>query len=252
MRLYQHPMSANSRAATLAALQLKAPVELVFVDLAKGEQRLPAYLKLNPNHRVPVLEDGDFHLWESRAIMQYLADKTPGQTGLSDRGACARGCESLAVLVRPALRALDQHFFLGERGEAHGRPGGPGSGRVAARRAAVQRVRRGAGSTSHRPQVGLRSGLDTGGPVDRRRVGMCRARQGAGRLVRQHQKMFHAHPGVGSLATDRADGARGRGLRAQRNARARPAPGCLSCRPDRRPAARLAHRPQDDESRRPR
>ena len=80
MRLYQHPMSANSRAATLAALALKAPVEMVFVDLAKGEQRLPAYLKLNPNHRVPVLEDGEFVLWESRAIMQYLADKTPGQT----------------------------------------------------------------------------------------------------------------------------------------------------------------------------
>ena len=80
MRLYQHPMSANSRAATLAALQLKAPVELVFVDLAKGEQREPEYLKLNPNHRVPVLEDDGFHLWESRAIMQYLADKTPGQT----------------------------------------------------------------------------------------------------------------------------------------------------------------------------
>jgi glutathione S-transferase len=80
MRLYQHPMSANSRAANLAVLQLKAPVELVFVDLAKGEQHLPAYLNLNPNHRVTVLEDGDFHLWESRAIMQYLADKTPGQT----------------------------------------------------------------------------------------------------------------------------------------------------------------------------
>src|SRR5207244_13138194 len=56
------------------------PVELVYVDLQKGEQNLPAYLKLNPNHRVPVLEDGDFCLWESRAIMQYLADKTPGQT----------------------------------------------------------------------------------------------------------------------------------------------------------------------------
>jgi glutathione S-transferase len=80
MRLYQHPMSANSRAATLAALQLKIPLEMVFVDLAKGEQHLPAYLNMNPNHRVPVLEDGDFHLWESRAIMQYLADKTPGQT----------------------------------------------------------------------------------------------------------------------------------------------------------------------------
>jgi len=80
MRLYQHPMSANARAATMAALQLKAPVELVFVDLQKGDQHLPEFLNMNPNHRVPVLEDGDFHLWESRAIMQYLADKTPGQT----------------------------------------------------------------------------------------------------------------------------------------------------------------------------
>jgi glutathione S-transferase len=80
MRLYQHPMSANARAATMAALQLKAPVELVFVDLQKGDQHLPEFLNMNPNHRVPVLQDSDFYLWESRAIMQYLADKTPGQT----------------------------------------------------------------------------------------------------------------------------------------------------------------------------
>lgn len=80
MRLYQHPMSANARAAIMTVYQLNAPVELVFVDLQKQEQLQPAFLEKNPNHRVPVLEDGDFHLWESRAIMQYLADKTPGQT----------------------------------------------------------------------------------------------------------------------------------------------------------------------------
>lgn len=80
MRLYQHPMSANARAAVMTAFLLEAPVELVFVDLQNQEQTLPPFLKKNPNHRVPVLEDGDFHLWESRAIMQYLADKTPGQT----------------------------------------------------------------------------------------------------------------------------------------------------------------------------
>lgn len=80
MRLYQHPMSANARAAIMTVYALDAPVELVFVDLQRQEQHQPAFLKMNPNHRVPVLEDGDFHLWESRAIMQYLADKTPGQT----------------------------------------------------------------------------------------------------------------------------------------------------------------------------
>lgn len=80
MRLYQHPMSANARAAVMTALLLDAPVELVFVDLQAGEQTLPPFLQKNPNHRVPVLEDGDFYLWESRAIMQYLADLSPGQT----------------------------------------------------------------------------------------------------------------------------------------------------------------------------
>ena len=80
MRLYQHPMSANARAAIMTVYQLNAPVELVHVSLETGEQNQPAFLKLNPNHRVPVLEDGDFYLWESRAIMQYLAEKSPGQT----------------------------------------------------------------------------------------------------------------------------------------------------------------------------
>ncbi len=79
MRLYHHPFSFNARRAGMAAIQLGVPVEPVFVDLPKGAQRQPQFLKLNPNHRVPALEDDGFILWESHAIMQYLADKTPGQ-----------------------------------------------------------------------------------------------------------------------------------------------------------------------------
>lgn len=80
MRLYYHPQSTCSRRALLAAAHLDAPVELVMVDLFRSEHRTPEFLRLNPNHRVPVLEDGGFVLWESHAIMQYLADKTPRQT----------------------------------------------------------------------------------------------------------------------------------------------------------------------------
>lgn len=80
MRLYYSPLSSNSRRAVMAALHLRAPVELVLVDLTKFEQRQPQFLSRNPAGRVPVLEDGDFHLPESHAIMIYLADKTPGQT----------------------------------------------------------------------------------------------------------------------------------------------------------------------------
>jgi glutathione S-transferase len=80
MRLYYHPMSSNARRARMAAHQLGLTVEEVLVDLAKGEQRSPDFLRKNPNGVVPVLEDGDFVLTESHAIMQYLAEQVLGQT----------------------------------------------------------------------------------------------------------------------------------------------------------------------------
>lgn len=79
MRLYHHPMSSNSRRARMAAIALQVDLELVVVDLARGEQRRPEFLRMNPNGRVPVLDDDGFLLNESHAIMQYLAVRTPGQ-----------------------------------------------------------------------------------------------------------------------------------------------------------------------------
>lgn len=80
MKLYFHPLSGSSRRALMAAIHLKASVERVVVDLDKGEQKGVPHMGRNPNGRVPVLDDNGTLLWESRAIMQYLADKTPGQT----------------------------------------------------------------------------------------------------------------------------------------------------------------------------
>ncbi|RKH43958.1 glutathione S-transferase family protein [Corallococcus sicarius] len=80
MKLYFHPLSGNSRRVLLVAAHLDVPLERIVVDLPKGEQRGAPHLKLNPNGRVPVLDDDGFVLWESRAIMQYLTEKTPGQT----------------------------------------------------------------------------------------------------------------------------------------------------------------------------
>ncbi|WP_434300502.1 glutathione S-transferase family protein [Corallococcus exiguus] len=80
MKLYFHPLSGNSRRVLLVAAHLDIPLERIVVDLTTGKQREESYLGINPNGRVPVLDDGGFVLWESRAIMVYLAEKSPGQT----------------------------------------------------------------------------------------------------------------------------------------------------------------------------
>lgn len=79
MRLYHHPMSTCSRRVMLAALHMGTPLELTEVSLLSPDDRR-RLAALNPNHKLPVLQDGEFMLWESCAIMQYLAERTHGQT----------------------------------------------------------------------------------------------------------------------------------------------------------------------------
>jgi glutathione S-transferase len=73
MKLYDFPFSPNSRKVRAVVYELGIALEFVRVDLFEGAQRALQFLARNPNGRVPVLEDGDFVLWESAAIMQYLA-----------------------------------------------------------------------------------------------------------------------------------------------------------------------------------
>jgi glutathione S-transferase len=80
MRLYYHPLSSNSRRVLMTAILLDSRLDLVSVDLLKGEHRKEAYLQRNPNGKVPLLDDDGFYLWESHAIIQYLADKSDEQT----------------------------------------------------------------------------------------------------------------------------------------------------------------------------
>src|SRR5260221_12220348 len=76
MKLYHHPASTTSRPIVLFAAEQGIPLDLQVVDIFTGEHRKSPYEAINPNHLVPVLEDGDFRLTESSAIMKYLADKT--------------------------------------------------------------------------------------------------------------------------------------------------------------------------------
>jgi glutathione S-transferase len=76
MKLYGFPPSPNTWKVRALAAHLGVPLELEFVDLSKGAQYAPAYLALNPSGRTPTLVDGDFKLWESNAILQYIASKS--------------------------------------------------------------------------------------------------------------------------------------------------------------------------------
>jgi len=75
MKLYYHPASTTSRPLMLFCAESALKVDLQVVDLFTGEHYNPPYEAINPNHLVPVLEDGDFRLTESSAILKYLADK---------------------------------------------------------------------------------------------------------------------------------------------------------------------------------
>ena len=79
VQLYYHPGSSNSRRVLLAADHLGIAFDGIEIDLARPEDRRRLE-QVNANSKVPVLVDGDFILWESCAIMQYLAEGTPGQT----------------------------------------------------------------------------------------------------------------------------------------------------------------------------
>ncbi len=75
MKLYYHPVSTTSRPVVLFATESDIKLDYQVVDLFTGEQYQPEYAAINPSHQVPVLEDGDFRLTESSAILKYLADK---------------------------------------------------------------------------------------------------------------------------------------------------------------------------------
>ncbi|ETR77098.1 glutathione S-transferase [Afipia sp. P52-10] len=72
MKLY-YDVTMNPRKVCALAKHVGAPLAYVHIRLGKGEHQTPDFLALNPNGKVPVLQDGDTTLWEANAIMAYLA-----------------------------------------------------------------------------------------------------------------------------------------------------------------------------------
>ena len=68
----------NGHKVSITLEELGLPYSVHVLDLSAGEQKEPAFLKINPNGRIPAIVDrsnGDFPIFESGAIMLYLAER---------------------------------------------------------------------------------------------------------------------------------------------------------------------------------
>jgi len=74
IRFYFHP-SPNPMKVALLLGELALPFETVAVDIFKGEQHEPAYRRINPNGKVPAIVDEGITVFDSHAILIYLAEK---------------------------------------------------------------------------------------------------------------------------------------------------------------------------------
>ena len=77
LKIHAFPASPRAFKVLSFANHIAIPYELVFCDLTRGAQRTPQFTALNVNQRMPVLEEDGWSLWESNAIVQYLADRKP-------------------------------------------------------------------------------------------------------------------------------------------------------------------------------
>ncbi len=115
IRLHYYPSNASFAPHALLH-ELGLPFELVLVDRTQGAHKSPAYLKLNPNGLIPVLEDGPLVLYETAAICLHLCDRHP-QAGMAPPVGSDERAHFYKWLVwmTNTLQATLMHYFYPER-----------------------------------------------------------------------------------------------------------------------------------------
>jgi glutathione S-transferase len=113
--LHYHPGNANL-APHMLLEELGVPFELVLVDRGNAAHKSAAFLKLNPNGKIPVLVDGDLVLFETAAICLHLVDTHP-DAHLAPPLATLERAHFYKWLVWSSntLQAMLMHFFYGDR-----------------------------------------------------------------------------------------------------------------------------------------
>ncbi len=122
MKLYMHPMSQHARRVLVLCRELGLGIETVPIALDKGEHKQPDFIGKSVMGRVPLLEDGDFRLPESHAIMRYLCDRE-GADAFYPREARTRAQIDAwldwthASLNPPVQTAFMEKLFKGDRAD---------------------------------------------------------------------------------------------------------------------------------------
>lgn len=75
MKLYDFPLSGNCHKVRLMLSLLQLDYDLVPVNLKEGEHKSPVFMQMNPLGQVPVLTDDEVVIWDSQAILVYLAQR---------------------------------------------------------------------------------------------------------------------------------------------------------------------------------
>src|SRR5499427_1246599 len=122
MKLYYHPVSTTSRPVVLFAKESGVDLDYQLVDLFTGAHYQPEYVAINASRQVPVLEDGDFRLTESSAILKYLADKIGSPTYPKDLRQRARVNERMDWINTQVCRDFAYGFVYPQIFPGHKRP----------------------------------------------------------------------------------------------------------------------------------
>ena len=108
-------LSPNPTKVALFLEESGLAYEPIATDTRKGEQFTPEYLAVNPNSKVPAIQDGEVTVFDSNAILLYLAEKTgqflPPATPVA-RGELLSWLMFVASGIGPLLRLSDRHYIV--------------------------------------------------------------------------------------------------------------------------------------------
>jgi glutathione S-transferase len=110
LKVWGRKNSSNVQKVMWACGEMKVPVDRIDIGGPFGGNKEPAYLAKNPNGLVPTIEDGDLVLWESNAIVRYLAAKHDmgglSPANLQERALADRWMDWQLTTVAPAITPM--------------------------------------------------------------------------------------------------------------------------------------------------